>query len=229
MQLSVDKQLNVPNHKDKSKLPFKFDVLETELQNGTDGLEVMVKVAIEADLPLAVTIPAAKFWLTHEGVQVGQVVTAEPLLIRSGRSVARLVGKLLNPNDDPIVATTIGKMVAEYMQGGTPKIILTGDSTGLDLPAKWMHAALNAVEFPFYLDKTSSMSVAGIKNPLKSVQLGKVHVGVEGNTISLSVAATFDLSGNPQMRIAPHEFSANTVLSLGTTYPFGLSFGSYSN
>ena len=84
-----------------------------------------------------------------------------------------------------------------------------------------MHTALNAVEFPFRLDTASSLinTAVDIANPLKSVQLSKLQVGVEGNSINLSVAATFDLSGNPEMSIVPQEFSVKAVMSLAKSSP----------
>ena len=126
LELAVDKELKIPSGTDKSKLPFTFDVLSADLRDGASGLEVDVMIAIETDAPLAITIPAAKFQLSHEGIRVGQIVAAEPLSIRSGRSDIHLIGQLLNPNDDPVVASAIGKMVAEYTQGEAPQVVLKG-------------------------------------------------------------------------------------------------------
>lgn len=193
-QLPLELPVDVPS---SDRLPFKLSILAADLKETEDGLMVLVDVGIESSSPLAITLPVVKFNVLHGGVRVGRIVSDEELAVKRGSSSASLTGYISNPADDPRVAESIESIVSAFMQGEPTTVLLEGDSSGLDMPAKWMRSALDAVRFPFEIAaSTAAQKKAEARKVVSADISGKDTVNQLHSSLSVTIPDAA-LAGKP--------------------------------
>lgn len=206
-QLPFELPVEVPS---PEKLPFKFSILATELKEAEGGLVVLVDVNIDSSSPLAITLPVVKFNMFYDGIKVGRIVSDEELKLKRGSNNASLTGYISNPSDDPSVARSIGSIVSAFVRGEPTVVLLEGDSSGLDMPVKWMRSALDAVSFPFEIAALTTMQ----KNPVRSAKLNKLAVSIKDKDILISYQSEIRLREGPSVNAKLISAAAKAKLEL---------------